>query len=415
MPSAFEMEMLSASAFRGLEVSVQLCVLGTSMVFALLLWHLLFVRARVEPPSPAKNKTKKSIVLGLFLTGGFFLFSCAGWAQAPGETLSSGDKYPRFGLPEDEARFEQGRKVYNTYCMGCHGVKGDGQGPAAEFLNPKPRNFLDGEFRFSSRPSGDVPTDQDLFRTITEGLHGSSMPPWNLMPESDRWAVVAYLKTFAPNAWKFAPGAETSIAEDPYLGQPSAAAIKRGETAYHGMAMCYSCHAAYVTPEKINEARGFYGMPPLKAFRENLGSAVPMQTSDGSVIVPPDFVWNKLKRGTDLQTLYHVIGNGISGTPMPTWKGILPEEDLWGIVYYVKDLAQKRPSLVSEAQISAYYEQVAQIEKDRVAYEEAMRIADREALKKSDEEKKEAAQAALVKAASAAIIKTPEVEEPPRV
>jgi len=419
MGSLVEMQVESARAFQGLEVSVGLCAVGMAAVLGLLQVHFLLAGR----PKVRLSRTKPREALAAFCLLLAILFCVqvpAGFTQSAGDgapqSVAAAGKYPSFGLHEDEARLLQGKKVYQTYCMGCHGVKGDGQGPAAGFLNPKPRNFISGEYRFSSRPSGDVPTDQDLFRTITEGLHGSSMPAWNLMPESDRWAVVAYLKTFAPDKWKFMPGAETTVAEDPYMNQPVEIAVKRGETAYHGMAMCYSCHAAYIAPEKINAARAVYGMPPLKAFRKDLGTSQSMQTSDGSVIVPPDFLWNKLKRGIDLQTLYHVVGNGISGTPMPTWKGILPEEDLWGIVYYVRFLAEQRPSLVTDEDVRAYYGNVAKLESERLAYEEAARLADSEALKKAAEEKKKAAEtAALIPAKTAAVSKTPEVKEPSRV
>jgi len=445
MGSLIEMQAASAQAFQGIEAAVGVCAVGMIAVFALLEAHfLLSRRARTRS---SQIKTAKFLAPFLLLLAVFFLAQVPASAGEIAAQTSAGtaDKYPRFGLPAKEAQLVEGKKVYDTYCMGCHGIAGDGQGPAADFLNPKPRNFLTGEYRFSSRPSGDVPTDQDLFRTITEGLHGSSMPAWNLMPESDRWAVVAYLKTFAPDKWKFTPGAETTVAEDPYLNQPKEIAIKRGETAYHGMAMCFSCHAAYISPQKINEARAVYGMPPMKAFRKDLGASQSMQTSDGSVIIPPDFLWHKLKRGSELQTLYHVVGNGISGTPMPTWKGILPEEDLWGIVYYVREMASKRPSLVTDDDIRVYYENVAKLEKERSVYEETVRLADAEALKKTAAEKeaaekaalqkvadekkaaevaalkkaaaeKKAAQiAALAQAKAAAVLKTPEVKEPSRV
>lgn len=410
------MQAVSTQAFQGLEAAMGLCVIAMLAVLASLEAHFFLSNPKMHVP---EAKSKKAILpLCLFTAGLVFTQMNLGLAQSagevPGTKPNAADKYPRFGLPAEQAQLAEGKKVYDTYCMGCHGITGDGQGPAAEFLNPKPRNFQTAEFRFSSRPSGDVPTDQDLFRTITEGLHGSSMSGWNLMPESDRWAVIAYLKTFAPNKWKFTPGAETTVAEDPYLNQPKDIAIKRGETAYHGMAMCFSCHAAYIPPQKINEARAVYGMPPLKAFRKDLGSVQSLQTTDGSVILPPDFLWHKLKRGSELQTLYHVVGNGISGTPMPTWKGILPEEDLWGIVYYVREMASKRPLLVTDEDIRRYYENVAKIETERLEYEEATRLADEATLKEIAKEKKAAEEAALKKAAEekkaaeAAALKTAE-------
>lgn len=342
------------------------------------------------------SEKERNFLKGCFFTAAFLSLICCFTFQASADketpfVSSTGRTYPRFGAPKDEATLAQGKKVYETYCTGCHGVQGDGKGPASRFLNPKPRNFMEADFRFRSTPSGDLPTDEDMYRTLTEGLKGSSMPSWRLLSETDRRAVITYLKLFAPEKWKEGHGPVTSVTDDPFGPSQIESAIKKGETAYHGMAMCYSCHAAYIPAAKINEARKSYGMGPVKAFRKDLGAPKTMTTSDGSVIVPPDFTWNRLKRGTDLQTLYHIVGNGISGTPMPTWKGVLPEEDLWGIVYYVQSLAARRKALVTDADIEDHYEKIAALDRDRVQFEAEMKSLDEVSAKKAAELKAKAA------------------------
>lgn len=67
---------------------------------------------------------------------------------------------------------------------------------AAYLLYPKPPNFRRGIYRFTSAFGG-VPTDDDLFATITRGLPGSAMPPWGHLSESDRRALVQYVKSLA--------------------------------------------------------------------------------------------------------------------------------------------------------------------------------------------------------------------------
>ena len=68
--------------------------------------------------------------------------------------------------------------------------------PLMVFL-PKPRDFTRGLYKIRSTESGQLPTDQDLFDIITEGMPGSSMPPWETsLSADDRWEVVAYIKTF---------------------------------------------------------------------------------------------------------------------------------------------------------------------------------------------------------------------------
>src|SRR5438309_11970796 len=100
-------------------------------------------------------------------------------------------------FPESEVLLARGRAVCAQRCIGCHGAKGDGNGVAATFLSPRPRDFTLGAFKFRTTPSGSLPTDGDLFRTITRGVRWTPMPPWHEVPENDRLAVVQYLKSFS--------------------------------------------------------------------------------------------------------------------------------------------------------------------------------------------------------------------------
>lgn len=109
----------------------------------------------------------------------------------------------------------EGRGVYSSACAPCHGQRGDGEGPAARSINPGPRDFTAGVFKFRSTPSGALPTESDLFRTITEGVPGTWMPAWeDLLSEEQRWAVVAYVKTLVPDF-------QFEYAEDAALPLPS--------------------------------------------------------------------------------------------------------------------------------------------------------------------------------------------------
>jgi mono/diheme cytochrome c family protein len=278
-----------------------------------------------------------------------------------------------FDTDPAKATYERGKKVYETYCSGCHGLKGDGAGPAATFLNPKPRNFITAEYKFTSGPSGSLPTDADLYKVITNGLHGSSMPTWRLLADQDRLAVVSYLKAFAPDTWKNNTSTVTAISEDPFIGRREEA-IARGERAYHGMASCISCHAAFISPEKINEARESYQMSRSDAFRENLYESEIKPATDGSLVKPPDFTWDALKIGSDLESLYLVVANGIGGTAMPSWKGILPEEDLWGLAYYIQSLAEKKPKLITDAVLAERAARLVTMESQRKVFEENMKL-----------------------------------------
>ena len=62
-----------------------------------------------------------------------------------------------------------GKAVYELKCLLCHGEKGDGKGPAAELVLPKPRDFTSGLYKIRTTVNR-TPTDQDIFRMVTEGI-----------------------------------------------------------------------------------------------------------------------------------------------------------------------------------------------------------------------------------------------------
>ncbi len=86
------------------------------------------------------------------------------------------------------------RGLYREHCVHCHGITGDGAGPTAAFENPYPRDYRRGWYKFKSTKRDDEPTTADLMRTLTDGLQGSYMPSFKLLPEIDRRALVEYVK-----------------------------------------------------------------------------------------------------------------------------------------------------------------------------------------------------------------------------
>jgi mono/diheme cytochrome c family protein len=242
---------------------------------------------------------------------------------------------------------ENGRRVYMRYCVGCHGERGDGNGPAAAMLWPKPRDFRDGVFKFLTVPRGDLPPDRDLFRIVTHGLPGSAMPSWRLLPETERWAVIQYIKTLSTRWQEETPSQPIEVAPDPYAlydpDQIRTEVIPRGEAVYHGLTKCWACHPAYVSADRIAEyLRQFGRGEEAASIRPDLSK--PQKTTDrwGNILFPPDFTRNRLKSVSSLEDLYIRIGAGVGGTEMPVWKGQIPEEDLWAVTYYVASLIEKR-------------------------------------------------------------------------
>jgi cytochrome c len=91
------------------------------------------------------------------------------------------------------ALIEKGKTSYSTNCLACHGEKGEGNGPAGQYLLPKPRNFTAEPFKKGNKP-------EEVFKSISEGLQGSTMVSFARLPEEERWALAYYVLDFQSKA-----------------------------------------------------------------------------------------------------------------------------------------------------------------------------------------------------------------------
>jgi mono/diheme cytochrome c family protein len=103
----------------------------------------------------------------------------------------------RKSLALDDKTLAKGSRYYRIYCMHCHGVSGDGRGPTAGWVNPHPRDYRPGLFKFQSVDQSDgqtrKPLRDDLLRTLTHGVEGTAMPAFNMLSLGDREALVSYV------------------------------------------------------------------------------------------------------------------------------------------------------------------------------------------------------------------------------
>ena len=230
-------------------------------------------------------------------------------------------------VPPNPTLLKHGEWVYRGLCIGCHGVDGDGNGAVWELadvyapehkLPRKPRDFTEAVFKLRSTPSGSFPTDVDLFKSISRGLVAEhDMPAFKFLPERDRWAVIAYIKTLSPRweeeaDWQEAP---ITIAEPPL---PDAGMLLAGKDVYARM-QCAECHGP------LGKGDG--------------PSAPGLEDDSGLPIVPRDFTDAAQFVGdSEPKGVYQTFTTGLDGTPMPSFADFLDEAQRWQLVWYVTSL-----------------------------------------------------------------------------
>lgn len=115
---------------------------------------------------------------------------------------------PEFTAPQNlggeeisAATLNQGQLLFRRYCASCHGVEGDGAGPAGVGLEPPPRDFRSGAFLYKSTSGDALPSHEDLRESIRKGKPERGMPGWAGLRDDDLDALAHYLKTFSPR-WR---------------------------------------------------------------------------------------------------------------------------------------------------------------------------------------------------------------------
>jgi mono/diheme cytochrome c family protein len=244
--------------------------------------------------------------------------------------------------PAPPAPAPDGKTLYESRCAHCHGTTGAGDGPAGGLLIVAPRDFTKGIFKLRSTASGSLPTDDDLMRVVANGIPGTAMTGWkDLLPEADRRAIVAHVKTLVP---RFATGTPQPVTLEP---EPPAtpAAIEAGRVVYDAQG-CAACH-------------GDAGRDATAAMRE-------FDDAWGHPLAPAHLTepWTFRGGASPADVAMHLKA-GLDGTPMPPLAGSATDTEIWNLTRYVGSLARKPAWEMNADELKAHY---AALDADRAAH-----------------------------------------------
>lgn len=291
------------------------------------------------------------------------------------------------------------RGLYRKHCVQCHGVSGDGMGPAASLLAPYPRDFRRGTFKFKATPIGAKPTKADLVRILERGIPGTSMPSFAPLRNREEFATdiealveyVIYLsvrgeverrlirlaatseepisKEMAIEeaqkvvaAWKEAPDAIPPAIPIPELNNEElSASIERGGELFRSeKTACYRCHGNEGKGDGISQDYDEWtkdwtirvGIDPAnksewKAMKP-FGALKPVLNRSRNLHL------GALRGGAEITDIARRIQLGIDGTPMPAatiadnTPNVLSTSEFQDLVRYVYSISKLQSAATAE-------------------------------------------------------------------
>ncbi|MEZ6131990.1 MAG: c-type cytochrome [Planctomycetaceae bacterium] len=246
---------------------------------------------------------------------------------------------------------KHGQAVYMKRCVQCHGINGDGKGPAAEFLYPRPRDYTKGVFKFTSTPYGNKPRREDLISVVRRGVTGTSMPRFNRISDKDVEAVVDYVMVLSQRGeleYQLAMEADSSEELDPeYVPEFVDDVVNRWQTARASLTQPLTPQPQ-LTPERAKLGREAFlskgcskchGEDGRGHTKDNIG-----KDSWGYSTRAADLTSGMLHGGQEPIDIYRRILNGINGSPMPGFQSALQNEPetIWNLVAYVLETSNRR-------------------------------------------------------------------------
>jgi DMSO reductase family type II enzyme heme b subunit len=211
-------------------------------------------------------------------------------------------------------------------------VNGDGAGPAAVWLFPRPRNFSAGLFKIKSTLGTALPTDEDLFRTVTRGMPGSSMPSFTYLTDQERRDAVQYVKYLTATidasgkrVNRFDKADQNNSAAEVIQIPPeppvTVQSLAQGARLFSKL-NCVLCHGETGAGDGPNA-------PSLK-------------DTQGLYLPPRDFNTGAFRGGHSGRDLFTRIAIGLAGTPMVAFDNkVMTDQERWSLVHFIQSLRRK--------------------------------------------------------------------------
>lgn len=230
--------------------------------------------------------------------------------------------------------------LYAQHCAACHGVNGDGNGLAARFLFPKPRDFRSGHFRLVST-TNTVPTASDLDLVLVRGMPGSSMPPWPNLSREDRQLLAARVIEFRREGIREHEQNEAKKFGDE-VDEAEVAELVHDLTTPGPLVEVPALPAR--TPESIARGRNLYMTRGCAGCHADDGTGRVQQKmvdAEGLPSTARDLTKGIFKGNPDEVSIYRRTQTGIPGTPMPATSQMTHDE-ISSLVHYVLSLSDEK-------------------------------------------------------------------------
>ena len=251
--------------------------------------------------------------------------------------------------PIKKDMLEKGKKVYFKRCVWCHGVEGGGDGPSADRLFTRPRNFIQGTFKIRVTDSGELPMDINLINTVKNGLQGSAMPAWGeFLAEDEILSVVQFVKSLVQDReWddedEEVNNVITGVGAD--LGDSGKGAL--GDAPWAATKGPY--HLG-VPQEHIDAGKELFMKNKCWECHggEGRGDGNPTMKDDwGFPIVAANWqqCWNFRGARRDPYNPFVIartISTGLNGTPMPNFREQMTGPERWQVAAFVNSLCPRK-------------------------------------------------------------------------